>query len=450
MQIVTATNNLIPHTLITLNATVNGRGGDWTTETYPVTLDFGVTLSAPGVYFNDTSGAAEIFDVTLAQGEVPGKQVTIGAPTVNPNDQVVIGSDSSGDLTTDPIAINVESNQTLNVLNAQVFEESMGTGVGVQPHATLTIDQLNKNTGAFDLALGGALPNGTAISGPSGYGIACSGTVSDQGAFSSGLHSIVAQGQYASIYAEQNCTVNLAASPQFGTASAGGFSGAMSGDGGCITYPPPDDFGVWADGDSAKVTLSGGLFSCFTGSALKVTWSSNSGNAPTLSVGNSTIENCSGAGVFANAGTVVVKSGTITHNFVGVAMETDGNGNNPSVTLNDGSMSNNTTVICSSNQENGSTDPGIDVFNASAGNVAADYVNWDQWYTPNGTTTATTDLFWCDDTFTCTCEVLDGTSSAACVNMGTDDYDLVLGTVSGSPTGTETSTNGAQAMGGCN
>jgi hypothetical protein len=91
------------------------------------------------------------------------------------------------------------------------------------------------------------------------------------------------------------------------------------------------------------------------------------------------------------------------------------------------------------------------VFNNSTGNLAADYVTWDQWYTPFGLTTMTTDIFWCDSSnFNCSCQVFDSTSTAACVNMTGDDYDLVMGGDGGAITGSETSTNGAMAAAPCN
>jgi hypothetical protein len=188
---------------------------------------------------------------------------------------------------------------------------------------------------------------------------------------------------------------------------------------------------------------------------LASTNSNSSATTPsvTFSGSSAVIENCSGAGVYVNSGTVTIKAGSIDHNFIGVDMESNGV-DTPSVTLYDTvTPATNTTVICNSNQENASTNPGIDVYNDSTGNVAADYVNWDQWYTPSGTTTATTDEFWCDNsTFSCTCEVFDSTSAAACVNMGTNDYDLVLGTSTGNnpPAQTATFTNGAQAANPCN
>src|SRR5262249_49806241 len=59
---------------VTIHATVNGGGGDWTSkETYPVTLGWGVELNAPGVFFLDPSPPRTVhdtFDVNYyAQGD---------------------------------------------------------------------------------------------------------------------------------------------------------------------------------------------------------------------------------------------------------------------------------------------------------------------------------------------------------------------------------------------
>jgi hypothetical protein len=463
MQLVSGTNSWDAGTIVTLNAFINDGGGNWTGETYPVSLSWGVTLSAPGIYFNDIGGNAELFDVILGAGESAGNQVTLGIANVALNDQVVIGSDNLGTVTTDPIVINIEANQTLNVLNAQVYEKASGIGINVQNTASLFLDQKNANSGNADLYLGGALPNGTAVT-SAGYGIECLGTVNDTSVLlPSAFRSVNSQGQYVGIDAEDGCTLSLTNFPFFGTASAGGFSGGLGANGGCTTYPPPDSFGVWANGNGANVTLLGAQFSCFQSSAIYVSWSSNTGAAPVVVLGTDNfgdvplIENSSRSGVFANAGRVTIQSGKITHNVKGVDVETDFNNNNPnSVILNDGSGTNrNTTVVCSSNQETGGTgNPGVDVYNSSTATVWADFVNWDQWYDPNSDTTVSnsTDIFWCDTSFTCQCVVFDSSLATACINTaGSDDMDVVLvGATDSTPNGSWSATDGGSAGSGCN
>jgi hypothetical protein len=142
---------------------------------------------------------------------------------------------------------------------------------------------------------------------------------------------------------------------------------------------------------------------------------------------------------------------------VGVDLETDPNtlSNPDAFWLNDGTgtaPTTNTTVVCSSNQENGSGNPGMDVFNNSTATVNADYVNWDQWYDPNGGATGTTtDIFYCDDTLTCTCQVFDSSATAACKTpAGNDDMDLVMGTQGNTtPSGFFSANSGASAGSGC-
>jgi hypothetical protein len=448
MQLVVATNGLTAGTTVTLNATVDGGGGTWSSnETYPVALGWGVTLSGPGVYFTDTGGKAEIFDVALQPGEgAPGSIVTIqGDTSVFPANPVTVGSDQRANLTTDTTSILVETNETLNVNAVDVYEPTGGTGIDVQSGATLDID--NNNAGG-SLDLGGNLANGTAIASNMGTGILCNGTISDPNALAS--HSVVGKGQNISIDAEDGCSLTLTATPTFGWPTAGGYTGAGNG---CSTNPIPiDNIGIQANGN-ASIFLTDAKITCMNSYGVRSTNTASGVLTPSVNInGNkTTIENCALAGVYVTAGTVTVKAGTIDHNSIGVDMENDGV-DVPSVTLNDGNNVNNTTVICNSNQETGGTgNPGIDVYNNSTGNVAADYVNWDQWYTPSGTTTATTDLFWCNNsTFACTCQVFDSTATASCVNTGTDDYDLVMGGDGGAITGSETSTNGVQATGHCN
>jgi len=471
MQIVSGLNSLQPGTLVTLAANAGRGSSDWANEPYPVSLGWGVTLSAPGVYFGDQSGAAEIFNIELQTGEAAGNPVTIGVPFIKPGDQIVIGSDSQGNLTNDSVSISVAANQTLDILNAQVYEAARpspclappcgGSGIAVLDSATLNVG-FDPNGNNAILYLGGPMPNGGTINyldqaGPA-TGILCFGTVTDSPTGTT--PSLIGRAQYLSIDAEDGCSVSLFEDPVFGTDSTG--SGWTNAGTGCFNSPPPDTSAILANGSNAQVALYGATVQCMLGDGIDVTYSSNAGLAqPTVTVAPdmnsgaaSVIQNCSGAGVHANAGTVNVIGTTIRYNFMGVQAETDVNGNNPSIALNDGTgnpQTSNTAVICSSNQENGNANPGIDVYNNSAGAVQADYVNWDQWYDPNGGGTATsTDVFYCDDTFTCTCQTLDSSSNPVCVTTaGSDDMDVVLGTVGGTPTGTVSSNNGASSASGC-
>ncbi len=453
MSLVNGLNSLTPGTVATITATVNAGSGDWTNnETYPISLGWGVQLTAAGVYFTDTAGGATIFDIALQPGETtPANPVTLqGNGNLTPN-AIVIGSDTLGNLTSDASAITVEANETLNVAFANVYEATGNAGISVLSSATLTLDQ-NASGGALNLGpfAGGVLPNGTAISPALGNGIACTGTISDSN--STAAHSVVGTGQAISIDAESGCALTLTDNPTFGWPTIGGYTGAGSG---CTGNPTPmDGIGVLANG-SATVSLSNASATCMIQYGIEANDSNATAALPSVTLSNVTIENCAQAGVYAAAGSVTVSSGTIDHNFIGVDQENDAILDTVGVTLNDGTMTNNTTVICNSNQETtGTGNPGIDVYNNSSGVMTADYVNWDNWYDPNGDATVSdsTDVFYCDATFTCQCEVFDSTATPACINTaGSNDMDLVLGgSTDSTPRGSQTSTNGAQAANACN
>ncbi len=436
MLLVDATNGLNAGTLVTLDATVDGGGGNWSTtvETYPISLGWGVTLTAPGVYFKGSNSAEEIFDIAMQPGELaPPAMVTMQGGAVN---AVVVGSDDSAAVTTQ-LGIVVEDGGTLNVSYVDVFVYNGSTGITLENGATLDLDFAS--AGGF-LNLGGTLPNGTVQTENLGTGIYCSNaTISDL--FSTASPSLAAKAQYTSIDAEDGCTVSLMHNPTFGWPTAGGYTGSGQG---CTGISGSKDYiGLSARG-GATVSLSNATFTCmYEGLTVNPGATTN----PTVTLSNATIENCSPSGIYVTAGTVTVSSGTIDHNYIGVEMA--GSGYMPSVTLNDGTMTNNTTVTCNSNQEPGATsqpNPGIDVYNDSDGNVAADYVNWDEWSNTDGV-----DLFWCAPLFgipsNCTCQATNNT----CTNTaGDDDMDLVMGGDGGAITGSETSTNGASANSGCN
>jgi hypothetical protein len=449
MKLVAATNALTTNSAITLNATVDGGAGDWkgNGEMYPIALGWGVTLSAPGVFFTDPGGMApEVFDVAVQSGESsPGSTVTIEGVSGPPASPVVVGTDSSGNVVADTTTILVESNETLNANGVIVWEASGNTGINLQTSATLDVD--NKSAGGT-LQLGGALPDGTANTNLMGTGLLCNGTVDDSNALAS--HSVIGQGETVSIDAEDGCSLTLTDLPMFGWGTAGGYTNA--GQGCSANANPMDGTAIQANGN-ASVFLSTVNITCMSNYGVSSTNTNSETTTPTVTIGGgkTAIENCGLAGVYVTAGSVTVQAGSIDHNFIGVDIEND-SFDTPSVTLNDGNMLNNTTVICNSNQETGGSNPGIDVFNNSTGNVAADYVNWDQWYDPNGGATGTTtDIFWCDSSnFSCTCEVLDSSMATACKNSGNDDLDLVMGGDGGAITGSQTSSNGMQASGACN
>jgi hypothetical protein len=350
---------------------------------------------------------------------------------------MVIGSDNAGNLTTD--AISILNGATLALKNVDVYEASGNTGI------KLDEGELD----VVDLRLGGNLPNGTTFADAGGTGIECRGTVTDK--LGNAAPSLVSRGQDVSIDVQYGCVLTLSMGPIFGWPSDGGYTSLGQG---CAGQSPLDNTGIVVANGYSWVTLGDDAghpakISCMTKWGVAVATNTNvSPGLPSVTL-NADIENCSAAGIYVTAGTVVVNRGSIDHNFIGVDMESDGV-NTPSVTLNDGTQTNNVTVACNSNQETGVTDPGVDVVNNSTGALVADYVNWNDWYDPNGDANAanSTDVFLCGPTTsTCTCDVLDSTVDAGCVDTpGADGMDLVLGgSADAGPTGTATFTNGAAA-----
>jgi hypothetical protein len=108
---------------VTINATVNGAGGDWTAnETYPVVLGWGVEISAPGVFFADLMGPkggfhAQIFDINFySASDTIGYASLVGSASA----AVGVGMDSTGNQTDDTSTITVEDKNALYVANASV------------------------------------------------------------------------------------------------------------------------------------------------------------------------------------------------------------------------------------------------------------------------------------------------------------------------------------------
>ncbi len=452
MQLVNGTNSAVANPGIGLIATVNGAGGDWTgnNETYPISLGWGVVLAAGSVYFTDTTGQPEIFDIALQSGEAAGNEVIIeGNLNLFPLPPVVIGSDSLGNLTNDPVSINVEANASLNVAAVVVYEPAGSWGIDIQSSATLNID----DHGVLgELQVGGTLPNGTAVTSNMGTGVLCNGTMSDVLSlpFPGAGASFTGEGQTISIDAEDGCGLTLnggltAQGPILGWQPATpGYTAAGNG---CTGNPTPmDGIGVQANGN-ATVSISHATVSCMSSWGVTSTNSNSEATTPTVSF-SGTIQNCAAAGLYVTAGSVTVPSGTIQDNFIGVDMENDGF-DTPSVTLNDGSTNLNTTVTCNSNQEPGvanQPNPGIDVYNNSTGTLNADWVNWDFWFQPNSDANSQfwPDYFWCDNNFSCTCEAVDSTDTAMCNNTaGADGMNLVFGT-NGNPPPPTTPNLGAQ------
>jgi hypothetical protein len=434
---------------VTLNATIDGGGGNWgANETYPIECSQSIVLKAPGVYFTDTGGNSEVFTVWPYPGDL-----TIQGSAAAP---VVIGSDNAGNLTSDPISIFQQGTLTLD--NVIVYEASGNIGIYVDVPPGWTAGSPGATLHVIDLGLGGNLPNGITFGTVGGTGIKCQGGGGVWGGagvyddFASAAPSLVSRGQNVSIDAEDLSIVSLSWAPVFGWPTDGGYSSLGQG---CSAQSPLDNIGIQANGDAyVEIGGAGGTatISCMTAWGVTSINSNSQAYPPSVEL-DANIENCSSAGIYVTAGSVYVSGGSIDHNLIGIDMESDGV-DIPTVTLNDGTQTNNVTVACNSNQETGGTAPGIDVFNNSTGSLAADYVNWDHWFDPNGDATvpSSTDVFLCLDTSTCACDVFDSTGDAGCENSPeADGMDLVLGgSADAGPTGTATFTNGAASPNPCN
>jgi hypothetical protein len=430
MQIITASQM----TGITIQATVNGGGGDWTKETYPVTLEWGVTLSAPGVYFDDQAGlATPLFDIAIGNKADTSGYAVIEGSGAGAN-QIIIGTDTKGNRITDAAGIFVESGMTLYLLNAYVNGNSGGPadGIDVMAGGTLSIgEDKSKNTGA--LTIGGDFPGGAKpLNGENG--IVCKGTLKQPGNVTdhaSGIQSFTAlQISHQALHdidAEDYCTIDLQSSPVLGVAG-----GAAFGSCGPTQASKVDAIGVLANG-AASVTFGSakgpGTIQCMQLSGIDLENPGTKNGSAAVLVSHTTFQNDE-VGLLANDGSASVQDSTFQYNYRGVIQN-----NSATIDLSGNAGADPNTVICSNKKEsyNASTDPGIDVWNQGTKALAADNVTWD---------TSGPDYFSCDAKFTsCSC-------LTTCTNTAlSDDMDAVEDSTN---LGTVTITNPTQSNAGCN
>jgi hypothetical protein len=388
---------------VTINATVDGGGGDWSAPEGPfIMLGWGVELSAPGVYFTDNAGGGEIFDISNTWDDTVGYASIVGTVTSPVN----IGFDSTGAQPNDAYAIVVDPNNTLFIANASVNGSASNTyntaAFLVNAGATLTLgqDQAGVNTGTVNIgnSLGAHATNGSEgiLCQTDGVSLGC--TINDAPLV--GQSSVVIQGQESiGIDAYDFANITLSSNPVFGIApSDAGFLQCAH---------KPDTVAIRAQGQ-ATITLMNATIQCIAGDGFKLQSSAN-GN-PSVTIDKATIQNTD-LGIWASAGKATVTNSTIQYNFNGVQQDTDGT-NNGAIDLSGGGN----TVVCSSNKESsaGSANEGIDVSNTSTANLNASNVAWD---------TTGPDYFECTgNTSTATCTCL----AASCSDAGPfDDMDAV-------------------------
>jgi hypothetical protein len=398
---------------VTINATVNGGGGDWPAgDTYPIRLGWGVELNAPGVFFLDpkSTGVNSILDINFYS-----KNDTVGYASIvgSAKSQVGVGMDSANMTQTfDTASIAVEAGNKLYIANASVNSSASNAGAReaflVQGGGTLVLgnDQSGAITGTVNIgnALGQKATDGF-------QGITCATDVKNlvgctvMDVSLGGPSAVVIQGQEDwAISADDFASISLTANPVIGIPPSG------AGFGNC-----PQKADAQISGDpavlltgSATMTFNNGFVQCLTGTGFFLQTSPNGNGNPTLNIDSSTIQNTD-LGISAQAGTATVTNTAINFNYNGVLQATDGT-NNGKVDLSGGGNA----VICSSNKESsqGNNSPGIDVYNTSTASLPADNVAWD---------TSGPDYFSCDPAFqSCVCNL-----ASCATSPNNDDMDAV-------------------------
>ena len=396
---------------VTINASVGGAGGDWTSnEIYPVALGWGVELNAPGVFFYDAPGPngknrVATFDIKLySANDTAGYASIVGSAKA----PVGIGMDSANDQTDDVSAIQVEDKNKLFIANASV-NGSIGNihsqqAILLVAGATLTVGQDQSAGVTGTVQVGNALGS-KATDGYQGIVCATDGvsgcTINDAALV--GQSSLIIQGQHQTdLLADDLATINLTSSPVIGVPpKATGFKQCKQKSDGI------GNIAVQVSGLST-VTFNNGTIQCIGGAGMQL--QATKKGAPTVSIDSSLIQNTE-TGISALGGTVTVTNSTVNFNYVGVQQSDDGAGNSGSIDLSGGGN----TVVCSSNGESSQSakSPGISVSNASSGALKASNVAWD---------TSGPDYYDCDyPGFTsCTCN-----NTSCTVSAGSDGMDAV-------------------------
>ncbi len=383
---------------VTINATVDGGGGDWSPpgEVYPVALGWGVELDAPGVYFLDPGGNnfQTIYVCLYSTNDTVG-YASIAGEAAAP---VGVGMNSTNTVqSTDLAAVTVAPGNTLYIANASVngnygdiLNAAKLDAMAIQvTSGTLVLGKNETGTVVGTVHIGNALAN---FNTDGFYGIYCSGSsdapasVTDIAA--DGQSSVIIQGQAVGLTASDYCNVNLSYNPVIGSAIA---SPACAD----LNYVT----GIAAIG-AATVTLNNVAIQCQTSNGV-ATLGDDTGS-PSVSINNAVIT-ANDTGVLALGGRVTVTNSLVIHNRIGVQQDTDGISNGL-IDLSGGGN----TVICS----HGAGSSGVDVYNNNTSSLNASYVAWD---------TAGPDYFACDTSLTtCTCNL-----SACSTTPGSDDMDAV-------------------------
>jgi hypothetical protein len=393
---------------VTIRATVDGGGGDWSaaSETYPILLGWGVELSAPGVFFLDPNGGwtstdtgptitADFFIDFYSPSDTLGYASLVGSAAA----QVGLGLNAdSTQRTKNLAAISVRAGRTLYLANAVVNGTQFVIDVGAGSTLQLAQDQSGLVMGTVHI---GNASNLTLLTQILGGGIICDdsspgGCTIEDAVLPVGQSSVVIQGTSWGISLTADCVLSLTSSPVFGPPPlAAGF--------GECPFKPYEGAMIDTTG-MANITIKNGTFQCIAGDAFQIRVGSQA------TIDNTLIQNTD-TGIYAGGGTVTVTNSTLRYNYIGVLLE-DIPGNASQVDLSGGGN----TIICSDASESSNpnvTDPGVDVLNRGAENLNASNVAWD---TANGD--AGPDYFQCNSDFSiCTCMLSSCTAEAGSQGM---------------------------------
>src|SRR5262249_12306428 len=142
--------------------------------------------------------------------------------------------------------------------------------------------------------------------------------------------------------------------------------------------------------------------------------------SPTLTMDKTLIQNTE-IGVYVSGGVATVSNSTIQFNYRGVQQDTPDGVNSGTLDLTGGGVGGNTVVCSNSSESNlGNTYPGVNVYNTSLANLAADNVAWN---------TSSPDYFQCDMNVPadCTCNLASCTVTAGGENMDAVEDSFELG-----------------------
>jgi hypothetical protein len=416
----------------TLHVANPPNGRDWTADTFPIAIDEGLTLSAPGLNFSDPNSDETIFLVAPPAGTLNPIPSVIEGSSAAP---IHVGFDSLGNSTHSTYGITVKEN-TLYLLNAEIHVPAAPSCSDCEEYAGILV-----KAGGSTLTLGadgkgnsGTVWIGSPDAGQGEIGIACedrSATVNDTGSAASpsvwiqnvecGLTSPskTVRDSYGTLstcsYTSKNaqCHVSLTASPRFGL--------ALNDAGTCDSHA--DAIEVMLDFGG---TISNATFECAEVGLLD---RSPSGS---IFVGDNDLFQQNGEGASFGGSEKITKS-TFRSNGWGVDVEGD-------VDLSGGNQ-----ISCNNGYPGfPRTGIGVIVVNEPVGwTVNAEHVLWDHWDADAGHT----QIWSCADVAESSCTCVGASSCPSGPGALPSSVDVFFNTVP--PRTSIDDANGGQATDGC-